>query len=352
MPSEVVTLLKKLVNVPSTSGQESEIGLELQDWSRKQHLDTVFDDTGVKITIHGKKSGKTLLYVSHLDTVPPGQGWEVSPYDGIIISDRLIGRGAVDAKASVASMCLAANYLNEHRLIMSGSLIILAVFCEETKDAKMPEALEHLGFLPNAAIIGEPTQLQACIGQVGLLVLRLIWKGDEHHPGNLPKAKNVIYQAAHDLVKFYEFAFKNPHLKIFTPISIDTICQVGMTPVKCEAVIDIRTDFGCNYAKLLKNIGKYLDFAKVEVISDRLSPIKTPKNSTLLRTIKNIDPSITEYFSTTCSDWAYLPGVDAVKLGPGDSNLSHTPNESVRIKEVKKAVDLYIRIAENYLEST
>jgi len=153
-------------------------------------------------------------------------------------------------------------------------------------------------------------------------------------------------------VKLYEFAFKNPHLKIFTPISIDTICQVGMTPVKCEAVIDIRTDFGCNYAKLLKNIGKYLDFAKVEVISDRLSPIKTPKNSTLLRTIKNIDPSITEYFSTTCSDWAYLPGVDAVKLGPGDSNLSHTPNESVRIKEVKKAVDLYIRIAENYLEST
>jgi acetylornithine deacetylase len=53
--------------------------------------------------------------------------------------------------------------------------------------------------------------------------------------------------------------------------------------------------------------------------------------------------------SPTASDWVFLRDVDAVKLGPGDSRLSHTNEERISLAEVEQAARLYADVAREYL---
>ena len=59
-------------------------------------------DSGVK--------GSTLMLNSHIDTVPIGdlEYWDTDPLSGTIEKQKLYGRGACDAKGSVAALEIAA----------------------------------------------------------------------------------------------------------------------------------------------------------------------------------------------------------------------------------------------------
>jgi len=45
----------------------------------------------------------------------------------------------------------------------------------------------------------------------------------------------------------------------------------------------------------------------------------------------------------TTSDWAFLKGIPAVKVGPGNTNRSHQPNEYLLLSELKEGVMFYSR---------
>jgi acetylornithine deacetylase len=85
------------------------------------------------------------------------------------------------------------------------------------------------------------------------------------------------------------------------------------------------------------------------VISDRLVPAETPADSRLLAALREVRPGVREVASPTCSDWVFLRDVDAVKIGPGDSRVSHTADEAVELDEVRRAADLYAALAGEYL---
>ena len=97
-------LLLELVRTPSPSGEEADAAAVLATWAERSGLEVEVDEAAVRITVVGRRPGPTLLLASHLDTVPPGDGWSVDPYAGVVDGDRLTARGAVDAKASVSAM--------------------------------------------------------------------------------------------------------------------------------------------------------------------------------------------------------------------------------------------------------
>ena len=70
-----VELLKELVACPSVSGDEDTIARLVESTVRAWGLDVVRDDTGVKVMVETGRPGRTLAFISHLDVVPPGQGW-------------------------------------------------------------------------------------------------------------------------------------------------------------------------------------------------------------------------------------------------------------------------------------
>ena len=54
--------------------------------------------------------------------------------------------------------------------------------------------------------------------------------------------------------------------------------------------------------------------------------------------------------SVTTSDWAFLKGIPTVKIGPGDTNRSHRPNEYLLLSELEKAVEFYGRFTHTYFQ--
>jgi acetylornithine deacetylase len=356
-PIDVVGLLLELVRTPSPSGQEDAAAGVLAAWALARGLEVSRDDAAVRITVPGRSEGPTLLFASHLDTVPPGDGWTVDPYAGAIEGDRLVARGAADAKGPLAAMTAAAATLAAAGGPARGRLIVMATYSEETRDTTMPEALRRLGAPADAAVVGEPTSLEACVAQRGQLLLRLVWAGEQVHAGwsagRVPRPGNAIERAAEDIVRLggLEFELVHPALgKVaLTPTMIGAGVARNVTPPRCEAVLDIRTTPAYAHAEITETVREQLVNGTVEVISDRLVPAETPANSRLLAALRTARPGIAEIVSPTCSDWVFLREVDAVKLGPGDSRRSHTADEAVSLDEVRRAVDLYAALAGEYL---
>ena len=55
------------------------------------------------VTLEGSMSGPALAFVSHLDTVPAGEGWTRPPFEPVIEGTQLYGRGSGDARSRLAS---------------------------------------------------------------------------------------------------------------------------------------------------------------------------------------------------------------------------------------------------------
>jgi acetylornithine deacetylase len=353
---EAVALLLELVRTPSPSGQERAVAARLAAWARERGLEVSHDDAAVRLSVPGREEGPTLLFASHLDTVPPGEGWSVEPFAGIVRDGRLVARGASDAKASVASMAVAAADLARAGGPRRGCLVVLATCGEETRDTTMPAALERLGRAPDAAIIGEPTSLAPAIAQRGQLLLRLVWRGDQVHAGwaagRTPPPVNAIERAARDLVRLPELRLERTHPRLgqvaVTPTMLGAGIARNVTPPRCEAVLDVRTTPAYTHAEVTAAVRDHLE-AEVEVISERLVPAETPPGSRLLPVVEQACDGACPFASPTASDWVFLRHVDAVKLGPGDSRVSHTADEWVDLAEVERAAEVFRRIAEGYL---
>ena len=348
-------LLTELVRTPSPSGREDAAARLLESWAGEAGLEAERSDRGVRIVVEGKAPGPVLVFASHLDTVPPGEGWSVDPYAGEIREGRLYGRGAVDAKASVASMAAGAARLAREGGPGRGRLEVWATYSEETRDTTMPAMVEERG-LPDAALVGEPTSLRPCVAQRGLMILSLAWEGEQVHAGwaaDLPqRPPNAICRAAKDLALLSEVEFDRPHPLLgrvsVTPTMIEAGLARNLTPPECRCVVDVRTTPSWSHEEIARRIASLLE-GRVEVLSDRLRPVETPSGSRLLNAVARVLPGSEPFGSPTASDWVWLAGTDALKLGPGDSRLSHGKDENIPLGEAARAEEVFYRIAEEYL---
>src|SRR6185436_18163467 len=91
----------RMLSIPSPSGQEAALAEFLRNATRELGLESMVDDVGNLVAVTGTGRGPTILMLSHLDTVD-------DPMPARRLDDRVVGRGAVDAKGPLAAMVLAA----------------------------------------------------------------------------------------------------------------------------------------------------------------------------------------------------------------------------------------------------
>ena len=344
-----VRLLRELISIPSPSGSEVAVASHLEDVARSAGLDVHRSELGVVMEVAGRGPGGTLALVSHLDTVPPGEGWTRDPFDAAILDGRLYGRGSGDAKASVAAMVTAAADVATRGGPTRGRLLVILGFCEETRDTTMPRLVPTLGDI-DAAVIGEPTNLDLATAQRGVLWLDLVARGAQIHAGRAGGGEpNAIAILARDLHALDAVGHGRPHPVLGDPTITPTIIEGGVarnvTAPVARASLDIRTTPGWSHAELIAAVREHVT-ADVEVVSDLLVPCETPPGSRLVEAARRVRPAAREYGSPTCSDWVWFRGVDAMKCGPGTSARSHGPDECVEVDEVREARAFFVSLVE------
>jgi acetylornithine deacetylase len=352
-PTEIA-LLSELVAIPSVSGDEEAVAQRVEETARAWGFDVVRGATGVKVEVRGERPGPTLALVSHLDVVPPGEGWTRNPFTPVLEDGRLYGRGSGDAKASVAAM-LAAAYDVASGGPPSGRLIVLLGYGEETRHTSMPELAASAGPI-DAAVVGEPTNLDIAVAQRGLMMVDLVARGDQRHAGyadeNGRRFVNAAQRLARDLITLGDVARERPHPVLGHPTITPTMLEAGVgrnvTPPVARAVLDVRTTPAWSHAEIAAALRTALE-SEVVVTSDRLVPCETPPDSRLLAAARRVRPEARTFGSPTCSDWVFLRDRDTIKCGPGTSRNSHVPDEWVTVSEVSVARGFYARLAQEYL---
>ena len=336
------------------SGTEGTLAEWVEQWARAAGLDVRRDDAAVSIRVPGRAAGPTLAFVSHLDTVPAGEGWTRPPFEPVVEGDRLYGRGSGDAKGSVAAMLLAATDLAAAGGAARGDLLVVLGYGEETRHTTMGTAVARLGRI-DAAVVGEPTNLDFAVAQRGLMMVDLVARGTQRHAGyaaDTPDFTNAIVELGRNLARLPGLFTDRVHpilgVATATPTMVEGGVSRNVTPPSARAVLDVRSTPGWTHSELAAAMRQALD-VEVVVTSDRLVPCETPPDSGLLRAASRIRPAGRQFGSPTCSDWVFLRDRDALKCGPGTSRRSHTADEYVDLHEVTEARAFYFQLAQTYL---
>ncbi len=355
MPDEI-DLLQRMVAIPSVSGEEEALARFVEQTAREWGLEATRDDLAVRVEVRGRAPGRTIALISHLDVVPPGKGWTRDPFAPTVEGTRLYGRGSGDAKASVVAMLTAAKDVADAGGPALGRLLVLLGYGEETKHTTMERAVETVGEV-DAAIVGEPTNLDFAVAQRGLMMVDLLAEGDQRHAGYAAadgEFRNAALVLARDLLKLDGLFVDRSHPVLghttATPTMLDAGVSRNVTPPVAKAVLDIRSTPDWTHDEVADVLRQALS-SNVVVTSQRLVPCETPAGSRLLSVARRLRPEAKTFGSPTCSDWVFLRHADAVKCGPGTSRRSHTPDEYVDLPEVSAARAFYAAVAGAYLAS-
>ncbi len=342
--SGIVQRLAEFVSIPSVSREEAGLA---------DRIGEICEEGGVSAGRRGRnvmasrgEGPPRLLLNSHLDTVPPVEGWSADPWTPRLQGKRLIGLGANDAKASVAAMLEAflAAPLPER-----GSLLFAATCDEETGGEGLEKLAPNLEF--DAAIIGEPNGFSVAVSQKGLVKLKLTARGRAGHAARPHLADNAIARAARDVLAVEGLEFPAEDVHLGKPTAAVTMVQGGIksnvVPDRCELTVDARTIGGFDNDAMISAVRAAVS-SQVEVLSSRLNPVRGDASSRIARAALRATGAAGVTGFPSVSDLAHLGGKPAIVFGPGEPEQSHRADESIAIEALLEAPGIYLRTIANY----
>jgi acetylornithine deacetylase len=339
-------LLEFLVSIPSVSGDESKIANDLSTILSEYEFRSEREGNSIWWTL-GKGERPHLLLLSHLDTVPPCAGWNSSPFKPQLEDGKLIGLGANDAKGSVAAMIMAAREIQHGDF--DGAITFAFVADEERGGEGIRTIKPKLGQI-DAAVVGEPTGLQVCTSQRGLLILLCTAQGKAAHAAHAHFGENAIHKAARDISRLAAVEFEGHEGSSATRAQVTQITgglARNQVPDCCDFFVDLRTTPNLDHAAVVAEIRSRLE-SEVAVHSHRYEPVATNASELVVRAALEAAKASATVESATTSDWAFLKGTPAIKVGPGDTYRSHRPNEYLLLSELEAGATFYSRFARTY----
>jgi len=352
--SAAVGLLRELVAIPSVSGDEAAVRDHLLAWLQARGVDARAHGRNVLAVIEpgapGADPARGLVLCSHYDVVPVGPGWTRDPWDAALEGGRVHGRGSNDAKSAVAAMCVAA--VQAERARLRGRLV-LAMVCDEETGGEGAEVLAPLLPPAGACVVGEPTGLDVCPGQRGLLRAAVVAHGRSCHASRPWEGVNALEKSARDVLAIQALAFPGEHPLLGRATLVPTVIAGGtrpnVVPGECTVQVDGRPTPEWDNGRMLEALRAAVQGSEVQVKSERFRPVVTPPESEIVRLARAASPTGRVRGFGGVSDLFHLRHLPGVVLGPGTSAASHAPDEWVEVAQVEAAVTTYARLVESYL---
>lgn len=339
-----VELLKQLIATPSPSREEAGTADLLCTFLQERGTAPERLYNNVFVRSSGFDPARlTLLLNSHHDTVRPAASYTRDPYTPSVEADRLYGLGSNDAGASVVTLTQVFLALRDKPLPFN---LLLALTAEEecSGERGLRALLPELGPI-DMALVGEPTGMQAAVGERGLVVLDCTAHGKSGHAAR-GEGINALYVALEDIACLRSFRFECES-ELLGPIGIavtqiEAGTQHNVVPDVCRFVVDIRTT------------DVYTNEETVGILRSAICSDAVPRSTRIRASALDAGHPLFRaavaagretFVSPTTSDMALMP-FPSLKMGPGDSARSHTADEYVLLSEIGEGIAIY----EKYIE--
>jgi len=356
-------LLKQMLETYSPSGKEGKLANLLKDQLTELGFKNVRLDNAGNLLGELGKDPPTVLLCGHMDTVPGRLPVKIR-------EGRIFGRGAVDAKASLAAMIVAASELVSQ--VMKGRVIVAGVVDEEGRGRGIRQILQD-GIAVDYALFGEPSGVaNVTIGYKGRLGVRVLCETEAGH-ASIPNAFRNAIEEAYGLWKkigAWTEENKGPSPYYSVTASLTGVRGGGIsnvTPRRCTLLMDIRLPPSINCQKtmdqidaLVRRYGQENPGIRIKMaVEDRVEPFVADKDSALVKALrKAIEETVGGpaklLRKTGTGDmnlFAEKIRVPAATYGPGNSRLSHTSKEYIEIKEYLTSIQVYRKTVERLLAS-
>ena len=338
-----VQLLSKLIETESLSKTEDKTADIIEEFFVENNVKPNRLKNNVWASnVYYDPEKPTILLNSHHDTVKPNSGYTRDPFKATIENGILYGLGSNDAGGCLVSLIQAFLFFHDKK-DLAYNIIIAATAEEEISGKGGIELLyPELGQI-DFGIIGEPTLMDAAVAEKGLMVLDGVVTGKAGHAAR-EEGENAIYKALDDIKWFssYKFPEKSEFLgdvKMSLTV-IDAGKQHNVVPAQCNYVIDVRLTDKYSHEDALQIIKQNI-IGDVTPRSTRIKPSFISKDHPVVKAA--LKHGAKTYGSPTTSDQALIP-CTTLKMGPGDSARSHSPNEYIYIKEIREGIEKYIAV--------
>lgn len=330
-----------------------------------------FDDGRANVVARlANGPGPCFAFNTHMDVVPAGDGWSTDPFQLRADGDRLVGRGACDAKGAMAAMLEALQLLADDRHSWSGTLMGIFVADEE---ASSRGAKRYAATRPgiDLVVVGEPSGNVPITAHKGSLRPLVRVAGRTAHSGTPDLGINAIFQAGRLLPRIAALHAELSacrHPLVGSPSLTVTRAAAGradnVVPDACDLLLDRRLVPGESEADAVAVIAAMLAAARADGIEAEIVELRPTTGGAAETAVSHpavkaavaaaerhgvADPTPIG-FGGAC-DFVHFraSGAEGLVLGPGDLAVAHKPDEFVPRAELEAAALIYRDIAATLL---
>ena len=371
----LVTILQELIAIPSVNpfdepASEDARELEVADFYEEKmqeigmltsRRDVVEGRPNVFGRIKGKGNGPCIMMAGHLDTV--GVVGYDNPFDPVVKTERVYGRGSCDMKAGLAVFLEVAGIISREGIELEGDLLIAGIADEEHQMIGSREIRVN-GPIPDFAIVGEPTELEVSRAHKGQLCMHIHTHGKACHSSIPENGVNAIQHMSKVLEALDDY---NAELRSrpahptfghgsFSPGVIRGGEIASSVPDSCSLEIDRRLLSGESVEQVVSEYRKRVDPLSAQIAGFRYDiseptlhaePLDTSADSPIVQKITsayfdtlNVASELPVFTGSTDAPNLLAP---AVICGPGSVKQAHTLDEYVEIPQLTQAAAIYLR---------
>ncbi len=329
----VIELTRRLIDIPSVSGDEAEVGKFLAAYLESlgycvERQEVEAGRANVIATTHPRPR---VFLSTHMDTVPP---FIAASED----AEFIYGRGACDAKGIIAAQIVAAERLRAEGLTEVGLLFTVD---EELGSAGARAANTHaLAGGCRYLINGEPTDNALAVGSKGSLRARITTRGRAAHSAYPEHGDSAIEKLLDVLQSIRACAWPRDEFFGETTCNIGTLAggtRPNVIAAEAEAVVQIRL---VTESARVKELVEQACAGRAEV--EYLS-IAEPVR---MHAVEGFEQRVVRF----TTDIPYLPDWGApLLLGPGSILVAHTLDERIAKREQMEAVEFYVGVVHSLL---
>lgn len=380
-PDEVLAIAQRLIaarseNPGGTEDAAAAVAEEvLTDLGASIEVVRSDEDRPSVVATIGDGHGPSLAWNGHLDTVPAGDAatWSSGPFDGAVRDGRLVGRGACDMKGPIAAALGAAGALRRTGRI-AGTLVFHLVADEELAGIHGTRVLGERGLLTqDAAIVGEPTELEIALAERGGAWVTAVARGKAAHGSQPHRGVNAIVAMSRFVLRLPEVLPERVHPLVGRPTVNAALVAGGsapnVVPDRCELDVDRRIlpgeddpeDVLAPFRALVEELRGDDPSLDIDVwIREWTEAAETTGDTAIAAAAREAvtaetgaEPPFVGFTGITDARF-YIndANVPTVILGPGSLTLAHTANESIGLDELVTGARVYARIFADVLGLT